>query len=147
MLCHIQTYSELCVTLAYTNYVIYLAYLEPETFSNACQTHKMIRHSKPWHRQNSWFKHFQRYLWIFRDIDAYSATLRHYSFCKMLYLKYLTVFGISLCLDNSLAICTVALCYILHQKHSEFWHHIQNSVCSGIFRHILVYLLLLRYIQ
>ena len=38
------------------------------------------------------FKHFQGYLWIFRDNDAYSFTLRHYSFCKTLHLKCLTVF-------------------------------------------------------
>ena len=30
---------------------------------------------EPWHSQNSFFKHFQGYLGIFRDIDAYSATL------------------------------------------------------------------------
>ena len=30
---------------------------------------------EPWHAQNSLFKYFQRYLDIFRDIDAYSATL------------------------------------------------------------------------
>ena len=32
-------------------------------------------YSEPWHSQNSLFKYFRRYLGIFRDIDAYSATL------------------------------------------------------------------------
>ena len=32
-------------------------------------------YSKSWHIQNNLFKHFQGYLGIFRDIDAYSATL------------------------------------------------------------------------
>ena len=31
--------------------------------------------SELWHSQNSLFNHFQGYLGIFRDIDAYSATL------------------------------------------------------------------------
>ena len=30
---------------------------------------------EPWHSQNSLFKDFQGYLGIFRDIDAYLATL------------------------------------------------------------------------
>ena len=32
-------------------------------------------YSELWHSQNSLFKHFQGYLGIFKDIDAYSATL------------------------------------------------------------------------
>ena len=32
-------------------------------------------YSESWHSQNSLFKHFQGYLGIFRDIDAYSVTL------------------------------------------------------------------------
>ena len=36
----------------------------------------MIMHiQSPWHSQDSLLKHFQEYLGIFRDIDAYSATL------------------------------------------------------------------------
>ena len=31
--------------------------------------------SEDWHSQNSLFKHFQGFLGIFRDIDAYSAKL------------------------------------------------------------------------
>ena len=30
-------------------------------------------YSEPWHGQNNLFKHFQRYLGIFRGIDAHSA--------------------------------------------------------------------------
>ena len=32
-------------------------------------------YSEFWHSQNSLFNDFQRYLGIFRDIDAYAATL------------------------------------------------------------------------
>ena len=32
-------------------------------------------YTKPSHSQNSLFKHFQGYLGVFRNIDAYSATL------------------------------------------------------------------------
>ena len=32
-------------------------------------------YSEPWHSQNSLFKHFQGYLDIAKDIDAYSAKL------------------------------------------------------------------------
>ena len=80
-----------------------LAYLEPEASSTcilnesseACQTCKTTRHI-----QNSLFKHFWGSLGKFRDIDGYSATLKHYSFCKILHLKCLTVLWIRLCLDN-----------------------------------------------
>ena len=44
--------------------------LEPKASSKTCQTCRMIRHS-----QNSLLKHFQGYSGIFKDIDAYSATL------------------------------------------------------------------------
>ena len=32
-------------------------------------------YSESWYSQNSFFKHFQQYLGIFKEIDAYSATL------------------------------------------------------------------------
>ena len=35
-----------------------------------------LAYVEPWHSQNNLFKHFQRYLGIFRDIEAYSNTLR-----------------------------------------------------------------------
>ena len=79
-------------------------------------------YSEPWHSQNSLLKYFQRSLKIFRDTDAYLPELRHYSFCKVLHLKCLTVFCIQLCFENYSVIFTVALCYILHQTNSEFWH-------------------------
>ena len=44
----------------------------------------------------------------------------------------MTVFWIRLCLDSCSVICTVTLCYVLHQTHLQVWH-IQNSVYSGIF--------------
>ena len=49
-------------------------------------------YSEPRHSQNNFFKHFQGYLWIFRDTDAYSATPRDYYFCRMLNSKCFTVF-------------------------------------------------------
>ena len=106
-----------------------LAYLESETSSNQA-------YSEPWHSQNSLFKYFQGYLGIFKDIDGYSATLRHYSFSKRLHLS-------CICLNNCSVIYTVTLRYVLHETYSEFWH-IQNSVSSGIFRHIQAYSVLLR---
>ena len=69
---------------------------------------------------------------------------KHSYFCKTICLKCLTVFWICLCLHNCLLICTVTLCYVLHQTHSEYWH-IQNSIYSGIFKRIQEYLALLRH--
>ena len=48
---------------------------EYKTSSEACQTCKIIRYIQPWQNQNSLLEHFQGYLGIFRDIDAYSAIL------------------------------------------------------------------------
>ena len=50
------------------------------------------------------------------------------------------------CLDNCIVICTVTLSYILHQRHSEFWH-IQNSVYLSICQYIQSYPALLKYIH
>ena len=63
-------------------------------------------------------------------ISGCTSPLMHYSFCKTLRLKCLTVFWISLCLDNCSLICTVTICYVLHQTHWEFWH-IQNCWFRG----------------
>ena len=74
--------------------------------------------------------------WI---ISGCTPALIH-SFCKM----FDSVLNTS-CLSN----CSVifrTLCYVLHQAHSELWH-IQDSVYSGICRHIEAYLALLRQIQ
>ena len=59
--------------------------------------------------------------------------LSHYSFCKKLCLKFLAIFWIYR-LDNCSVICTLTLCYVLHQRHSEFWH-IQNY----LFRYMQAY--------
>ena len=40
---------------------------------------------------------------------------------------------IRLCLDYCSLICTVTLCYVLHQTHSEFWH---IQAYSELLRHI-----------
>ena len=49
-----------------------------------------------------------------------NSALTHYSFCKTLHLKYLTVFWICLCLNNCSIVCTVTICYVPHETHSEF---------------------------
>ena len=50
-------------------------YLRVRNVQNSVQSLRIHMYSEPWHSQNSLFDHFQRYLGIFRDIDAYSATL------------------------------------------------------------------------
>ena len=50
------------------------------------------------------------------------------------------------CLDNCSLICTVALCYVLHQKYSEFLY-MQRSVFLGKSGHIQLYSALLRHID
>ena len=50
------------------------------------------------------------------------------------------------CLNNCSVICTVNLCYVLQEIHSEF-SHIQYSVFSGERRHIQSYSKLLKHIQ
>ena len=63
------------------NLVIFrnLADLEPEESSNACQKFKMIMHiqrpSIVRNNQSNLLQHFQGYLGIFRDIEAYVTTL------------------------------------------------------------------------
>ena len=80
-------------------------------------------------------------------ISGCAPTLRHYSFCKTLhFFKCFTMFWIRLCLNNCSVNCTVILCYVLHQTHSEFWH-IQHSVFSGIYQHIESYSASLRHIH
>ena len=56
------------------------------------------------------------------------------------------MFDSFLCLGNWSVICTVTLCYVLHQIHSEFWYN-QRSVFSGRYRHIQSYSALLRHIH
>ena len=73
--------------------------------------------------------------------SGYALALIHYSICKTLHLKCLTVFWTQLCLDSSSVICTVTLCYVLHKTHSEF-SHIQLSVFqvyAGLVNHIQCY--------
>ena len=77
---HNEKYSERCVILAYATEPyseIWLIY-NPRTrsifksVSNMWDDHAYL---EPCHSQNSLFKHFQGYLGIFKDIDAYSGTL------------------------------------------------------------------------
>ena len=65
------------------------------------------------------------------------ASLIHYSFCKTLHLKCLTVLWIGLCPGNCSVISKMT---VLHQTHPEFWH-IRHCVC---FRYMLGYTALLR---
>ena len=64
---HIETYSELCATLAYTTE----PYSEPELSSKVWLTCKMIRHIQRPGIVRTLCKHFQRCLGTFRDIDTY----------------------------------------------------------------------------
>ena len=70
-------FGNLCNPCIYNRAIFrILAYLEPKASSKACRICKMIMHIKePWHSENYLFKHFQGYLGIFRNIDAYSVTL------------------------------------------------------------------------
>ena len=52
----------------------------------------------------------------------------------------------ALSLNNFSVICEVTLCYLLHLRYSGF-SHIQNSIYSGICRHIQTYLALLSHIH
>ena len=83
---------------------------------------------------------------IWWRISGCAPALRHYSFSKTLHLKWLTVLWIRLFLDNCSVICTVTLCYILHETHWEF-SHIHYSVLSSLCRHIKSYLGLLSHIH
>ena len=60
-------------------------------------------------------------------ISGCEPVLKHYSFCKTLHLKCLTVFWIRLGLNNFLVICTMTLRNAPYQTHPEFWH-IRHSV-------------------
>ena len=51
-----------------------LAYVKLDASSKACRTCKMIMHLQSPTIVRSLFEHFQGYLGIFTDIDAYSAT-------------------------------------------------------------------------
>ena len=82
LLSHIKLYSDIFWTMwipCKHKHVLFrtLAYLEPETYSKACQTYKMIRHI---HQTCKMIRHiqcpgianhFQGYLGIFRNTDAY----------------------------------------------------------------------------
>ena len=59
---------------------------------------------------------------FFLFVFVFAIALSHYSYCKTLHLKCLTVPRIRLCFDNCSVISTVTLCYVLHQTHSESWH-------------------------
>ena len=48
----------------------------------------------------------------------------------------MTVSWTCFCLNNSSVICTVTLCYVLHQTHSEFWH---IQAYSALLSHIPTY--------
>ena len=71
---------------------------------------------------------------LFWNISGCATALRHYSFCKMLHLKCLTLFWICFCLGHCAVTCIVTLRYVLHQTHSELLH-IRNPVyyCSLFF--------------
>ena len=120
---HVQTYWwTLWYIEAYSSIAVANWAINPYIFTT-------MSYSKPWHGQNCLLKHFQAYSEIIRDIDPYSATLKHYSFRKMPHLK---------CIDN--------LGYVLHHTHSGFWH-IRNYGYSGMFWHFQAYPALFRHIH
>ena len=80
-------------------------------------------------------------LWKFSDCVP---ALKHCSFCKTLHLKCLIVFWICFCLDNCSVVCTVTLCYVLHQTHSELCLFRYIEVYSRIFNIIKAYLHIMR---
>ena len=59
---------------------------------------------------------------LLQKIYVCTTALWHSSCCKTLYLECLTVFWISLCLDNCSDTFTITLWYVLHQTPSEFWY-------------------------
>ena len=80
LLRHIEPDSDrfrtLCNRCIY-NRVIFrtLTHLEPEAFPKTCRTCKMTRHIQSLVTVRKLCKHFEGYLGIFRNIDAYSSTL------------------------------------------------------------------------
>ena len=115
LLWHIESYSDklkaLCNPCMY-NCAIFrtLAYLEPEVFCLSKMSDDQA-YSEPWHNtQKSLFKHFEEYLLIFRDIDSYLATVRHYSFSQC------SIVSVWQCSEHASAYCsaidTVRLCYV-----------------------------------
>ena len=82
-------------------------------------------------------------LFLPRKISGCEPVLRHYSFCKILHLKCLTVFWIRLGLNNFLVICTITLSNAPYQTHPEFWH-IRHSV---FFRQMPAYSIILSAIK
>ena len=76
LLRHIELYS---IILSHIQNSVQ-SYSELDTFWTPGTEKKPLEiddwaYSEPWHSQKSLFKHFQEYLAIFRDIDAYSAPL------------------------------------------------------------------------
>ena len=124
LLWHIDPYSDVFRTLC--NLCIYkdaifrtlgylkrtLGYLKCKASSKACWTSKMIRHIQSPGIVKQFIQAFQGYLGIFSDFDAYSFTLRHYSFRKTIHLKCLTLFSIPLYLVNCSVICKVTFRYV-----------------------------------
>ena len=42
-----------------------------------CFYNYITAYSEPWHNQNSLFRHIQGYSYTFKDIQEYSAMIRH----------------------------------------------------------------------
>ena len=67
-------------------------------------------------------------------------------FCKTLYLKNLKVFCLEIFLCH-LMLYTISDTFRILRNHTEHSETLQNSICSGIFRHIKKYSGLLRHIH
>ena len=68
-----------------------------------------------------------------------ALALSYYSFCEILHRKCLIGFWILLCLDNYSITCTVTLCYVLHETHTELCLLRYMQAYSSIFNIIEVY--------
>ena len=117
-----------------------LACLKRKASSKACWTCKIIKNI---HIYSSGIV-TTVYSSIFKYAYGYSGIMMHFQthlgiFYKMFLLKCLKLFWTRFCLDNYLVICTVTMCYSLHQAHIEFYH-IQHSVHPGIYSGIFKFI-------
>ena len=122
ILSHIQTFSELCVTLGYSVVLIQNLgiFIELKASSKACRTCHMIRHI-----YSSISEDIYGYLWILMHIHPPTGIIP-FAKCSILIVW------------QRFEYASISLCCVLYQTHSEFWH-IWNSVYSSIFHHIQHY--------
>ena len=166
LLRHIELYSDifrtLCNPCIYNNTIFrILTHLQPEALPKVCQTCKMIRHIQNLdidaysatlicvqlqgrgEASGVLFRKSKKVSWFWKKdlsfvhlwVVCCPPVLKNY-FCKTFHLKCLTVFWICLCLNNcSIVFIVMILVNVPYQTYSEFCQ-IQNSVYSGMWKHI-----------